>query len=225
MNSDYLANPWEEGGTLASDWGADNAKVLFTSSVSCTQGKSSSQKAQPIPTSGPDLFIDELIKYAGPVVKANRSRLPPAAMVACAIVESGYGTSSIYQKTGCPFNLQRPSGYTWVHCTTIPIRTCVKTDQTGKCIDWKVAPFCVAAGNNKPEKLADSARIWCEWICGWPQKKVRETMLKLRDNPILFTKNLPSVGFGEANKRKQNGDKFVAVLHEHNLVSRCSSIP
>lgn len=74
------------------------------------------------------------------------------------------------------------------------------------------------------EKLADSARIWCEWILGWPEKKVRDTMLRLRDNPKEFTRNLPSVGFGEASKRVQNGQKFVNALQRHNLVARCASM-
>jgi flagellum-specific peptidoglycan hydrolase FlgJ len=77
-------------------------------------------------------FIQALILNGGAVAVDNH--LPPAAMVACAIEESGYGTSKIYASTGCPFNLQRPSWYTWVKCDTKLIETCTKTADKGDCI-------------------------------------------------------------------------------------------
>lgn len=148
MSNGKLANPWDEGGALATDWSYDNANALSTSSVAYAQENDSENVPQPITTSEQWLFIDTLIKVGGPVTKANL--LPPAAMVACAIEESGYGTSAIYKKTGCPFNLQRPKSYTWVRCNTTSIKTCVKKNQEGKkCIEWKKAPFCIAIGNDE----------------------------------------------------------------------------
>ena len=183
-------------------------------------------------TSEQYLFMDTLIVFGGPVAKTND--LPTSAMVACGIVESGYGritkddgTETIYKRTGCPFNLQRPSWYAWVKCNTISIRTCTATKVTdGKreCIEWKIAPFCVASGNDEGERLADSARLWCEWILGWPQKAVRDKMLSLRHKPEEFTLNLPSVGFGEASKHAENSQKFLAALRKHAIVARCDSI-
>lgn len=175
-----------------------------------------------ITTSEQYLFIDNLIRNGGPIAKNNN--LPVAAMVACAIEESGYGTSSIYRETGCPFNLQKPSSYTWVNCRTITKRTCVETDDRGKCKKWVTAPFCKASGNDEGEKLADAARIWCEWILGWSEQSNRERLLLYRHNPVEFARNLPIVGFGEQSKRVENGEKFVNALRRHKLVERCNNM-
>lgn len=164
-------------------------------------------------------FIDTMIYACAEVASTNN--LPLAAMIACAVVESAYGTSSIYWKTGCPFNLQRPSWYTWVHCQTVSIKTCVKTDASGKCIGWATAPFCYAEGNDEETWLADAGRLWCEWVLGWPQPATRKAVLAMRDKPADFARSLPRLGFGEATKRIQNGQRFEAALRQHALVERC----
>lgn len=164
-------------------------------------------------------FIDLLIEHGRPV--AEQHHLPTAAMVACGIVESGYGTSAISRVTGCPFNLQRPDWYAkWVHCPVKWLTTGTKTDARGKTIQTMKAPFCVAEGATEAERLADAARIWCEWVTGWPQKSVNQYMQSLRERPERFTRELPRLGFGEAAKRIQNGESFVKAFRRHALLKR-----
>ena len=166
-------------------------------------------------------FIDALIDSGGPVAKAND--LPVAAMVACAVGESG-GTSDIYNMTHCPFNMQRPDHYVWVHCQTKLIRTSTKTDSLGRNQQPKYAPFCVAQGSDQSVWLADAVRIWCEWVLGWPNPPARAQLLAVRHNPEAFARSLPLVGFGEADKAGLNGGRFVSALREHNLVERCKHV-
>lgn len=164
-------------------------------------------------------FIDQLVAHGRPVAEANH--LPTAAMVACAIVESGYGTSDIYAITGCPFNLQRPEWYRWVHCPVKWLKTGTRTDAKGKTTQTMLAPFCKAEGATEGERLADASRIWCEWVNGWPQEGVRKRMQSLRTQPEAFAMGLPSLGFGEADKRIANGKAFLAAVQRHALVVRC----
>lgn len=154
---------------------------------------------------------------------AKANDLPPAAMVACAIGESG-GSSAIYKTTHCPFNLQKPAHFTWVHCNTVLIRTHTKTDSSGRSGQPMYAPFCTARGVTEAEWLADATRIWCEWVLGWPNPGARAQLLAVRGMPEAFARNLPLVGFGEGDKRVQNGDTFARILRENNLVERCANI-
>jgi hypothetical protein len=167
-------------------------------------------------------FVDALIEAGGPVAKAND--LPAAAMVACGIAESARGESRIYRTTRCPFNLQKPSHYSWVHCGTITLKTGTKTDAAGRVVETMYAPFCVAVGHTQEEWLADATRIWCEWVLGWPNLGARNQLLASRHNPEAFARSLPLVGFGEANKGALNGGTFVNVMRENNLVARCAHL-
>jgi len=164
-------------------------------------------------------FIDVMIYSCADAARANN--LPLAAMIACAVVESGYGTSKIYNATGVPFNLQKPSSYSHVHCDTVTFRTCVKTDAAGKCIGWAYASFCYAAGEHEFAWLRDAARIWCEWVLGWPNVTNRNNVLSWRNRPTDFARYLPFLGFGEFSKRTQNGESFVQALRKHALFERC----
>lgn len=164
-------------------------------------------------------FADALVRWGSPV--AHQHGLPAAAMVACGLVESGYGVSDIYRQTHCPFNLQKPRWYHWVHCGTVNLRTTTRTDAAGRPTQAMLAPFCVATGESEAGQLADAARIWCEWVLGWPQRGVRARVLGMKGDPELFTRHLPLVGFGEADKGKRNGAVFVAVLKEYALIRDC----
>jgi hypothetical protein len=164
-------------------------------------------------------FTEALVRWGSPVAQSNG--LPAAAMVACGLVESGYGTSAIYQRTHCPFNLQKPKAYHWVNCKTVNLVTSTRTDANGKSTQTMVAPFCRAVGTSEGEWLADAARIWCEWVLGWPQRGVRERLLRMKHDPELFTQHLPLVGFGEADKAGRNGKVFVKVLQDNHLVREC----
>jgi flagellum-specific peptidoglycan hydrolase FlgJ len=66
-------------------------------------------------------FLFKLNEEGGKVARDNN--LPVPAMLACAAAESGWGGSDIFQATGCHFNLQRPSWYTWMKCKTIKLQT------------------------------------------------------------------------------------------------------
>jgi hypothetical protein len=164
-------------------------------------------------------FIEALVRWGSPVTQRNG--LPAAAMVACGLVESGYGISDIYMQTHCPFNLQKPRWYHWVRCATVNLRTNTRTDAAGRPTQAMLAPFCAAEGTSEGERLADAARIWCEWVLGWPQPGVRARLLKMKHDPELFTQHLPLVGFGEADKAKRNGAVFLSVLREYALVKAC----
>ena len=149
--------------------------------------------------------------------------LPLAAMVACGVAECGYGGSDIYKITHCPFNLQRPDSYKWVHCETTRLKTCVETDANDKCVRSVWTTFCKAKGDYEFAWLSDAARIWCEWVMGWPNQTNRKNVLSWRRWPTDFTRYLPYLGFGEFNKRVQNGERFVAVVRKHGLVERCAN--
>jgi hypothetical protein len=164
-------------------------------------------------------FTEALVRWGSPV--AQRNGLPAAAMVACGLVESAYGTSTIYKQTHCPFNLQKPKWYHWVKCDIVNLRTSTRTDASGNATQAMVAPFCLAKGDSEGEWLADAARIWCEWVLGWPQTGVRERLLRMKHDPELFTQHLPLVGFGEADKAGRNGKVFLRVLQDYSLVREC----
>ena len=136
---------------------------------------------------------------------AYKNNLPLPAMLGCACEESGFGTSPIYNLTGCPFNLQRPKDWTWPECVTMDRPTNNKEGEKAK-----PAPFCVA------KDLAEAARLWCEWILHWPNKKPRDALLLFRDNPKEFARNLYLVGFAESSKAKT--EKYVKVIEQNHLL-------
>jgi hypothetical protein len=164
-------------------------------------------------------FIEVMIVSCAGVARSYD--LPLAAMIACGAVESRFGTSDIYNATGCPFNLQKPSNYSWVNCRVFWFTTCIQTDSAGNCIKKAKAPFCYAEGDHEFDWLRDAARIWCEWVLGYPDTVGRDYALAMRNRPSDFARRLPWLGFGEKSKRAQNGEIFVQVLRKHALFERC----
>jgi hypothetical protein len=165
-------------------------------------------------------FINEMIDFAAPVAVAQN--LPAAALVACGAIESGYGISTIYGKTHCPFNLQKPDHYKWVHCSVVWLTTLSKMDASGKQSGVVRAPFCKADGATAQEWLADAARIWCEWVLGWPQDGNRNVMLSLRTKPLEFAKSLHRLGFGDPKVATLTAQTYENVFKEQRLIERCA---
>ncbi len=167
-------------------------------------------------------FIDQMIEFAAPVAVAND--LPAAALVACGGIESGYGTSKIYDKhTHCPFNLQKPKSYDkWVHCDVVWLTTLSKMDASGHQSNEVRAPFCKAVGDSEQTWLADAARIWCEWILGWPDPVNNAAMKALRQKPLEFAKNLHRVGFGDRKVANLTAKTYEDVFREQRLIERCA---
>ena len=151
-------------------------------------------------------FINDLAAKGGKVARAND--LPVGAMLACASVESAWGTSKIYKSTGNPFNLQK-----WPH-TPYPHTNKTFWQDTGVIVGppevLRKAPF------NCATDLGDAVLQWCEWILHWGQADGpgaiqmakgakdnpaaianRDLLLTYRKNSADFSKNLPLVGFGE----------------------------
>jgi hypothetical protein len=158
----------------------------------------------PTLTADQQVFLVKLKAEAIPVALANL--LPPSALLACACAESGFGTSKIFQKTGCPFNLQKPDHYTWIKCDVIKLET------IGSSVDKKTVwvNFC------KTKTLAEAAQVWCDWILNWPYKPSRDRILKQRLDGDGFARTLPWVGFGTQTEewRKKNGADFAKVRTE-----------
>jgi len=113
-------------------------------------------------------------------------QFPVEAMVACGCFESGWGTSPFYLATNCPFNLQRPVNWEWPHCDVYKSRTTGDRAGTQK----YVTTFCKAID------LADSVRIFCEWIIHWPNSRQSGQLMAAKGNSKLFASKLPLVGFG-----------------------------
>ena len=88
-------------------------------------------------------FIEDLAK-AGKAM-AKQYGYPLSAMLACACSESGYGSSEIYKKTNCPFNLQRPAAWSYPNCET------ATSDTKGKfgSNDAQPAPFLHCQGSER----------------------------------------------------------------------------
>jgi hypothetical protein len=137
----------------------------------------------------PQDFIAAMAAAGAP--SASKEDLPLPAMIACACLESSYGSSTIYLATGCPFNLQKPPEWRYPKCEIKYLPTRNKDGE-----DPKPAPFCVATS------LEDAARLWCEWIKYWPNRSPRDVLLSLSKQPVLFASNLHLVGFAEAKKSK-----------------------
>jgi len=67
-------------------------------------------------------LTESQIRFIGTLADAGSDNaakfgIPLLAIVACGCLESGYGTSAIYNLTNCPFNLQRPSEWKYPVCS------------------------------------------------------------------------------------------------------------
>jgi hypothetical protein len=155
-----------------------------------------------IPTS-PDDFIEKMAENGRAITLLYQYPLP--AMIACACGESGFGTSLIYKTTGCPFNLQKPAEWKYPMCKTIPLNTVNKPGEKPK-----PAPFCSAAD------LGEAARLWCEWIAYWPNKKARGALEAVADDAVAFAKALHLVGFAASSKAATQ--KFGELITERDLL-------
>ena len=136
---------------------------------------------------------------------ASMNNLPLQAMLACACAESGFGTSKIYQMTGCPFNLQKPAEWSYPQCAIMKIDTVNKAGEKAR-----PAPFCMA------NTLEEAGRLWCEWLLNWPNPSPRNTLLALRNDPKQFAANLFLVGFAEG--KKANTEEFAKLIDECKLM-------
>ena len=152
--------------------------------------------------SGPDDFIKSM-NVAG-TDWAKRYRYPLSAMIACACVESGFGTSGIYKQTCCPFNLQKPSSWLYPQCTVRLIKTVNKPGEEARFTTFRVA-----------DDLYDSARLWCEWISHWPSGSARSTLESYRNDARRFAASLYIVGF--ANNSKAATQKFADLIDTKGL--------
>lgn len=152
----------------------------------------------------PEEFIEKMAADGKPW--ANKYNYPLAAMIACACAESGFGTSSIYKITGCPFNLQKPSHWTYPTCRIRQLPTINKVGEKAK-----LSPFCCA------ENLSDAARLWCEWINFFPNPKPKATLEGFRNDAKLFAANLHLVVFAEG--KAENTKKFGDLIAQRNLLS------
>ena len=133
-------------------------------------------------------FLFKLNEAGGKIAFDND--LPVPAMLACAAAESGWGSSKIFQATGCHFNLQKPGWYTWMKCKTIKRQT----DGLGNgTLVW--ADFCVA------DNWGDSVALWCTWILNYPNAGHLKEVLAARKNPRDFCARLPKAGFGPQNPK------------------------
>jgi hypothetical protein len=71
--------------------------------------------------------------------------------------------------------------------------------------------------------LADAARIWCEWVLGWPQPGTNQAMRALRGKPLEFAKNLHRVGFGSPKVADLTAKTYEDVFKEQRLIERCAN--
>jgi hypothetical protein len=154
------------------------------------------------PTSNQD-FIETLAKEGA--LQAYINSLPLPALIACACGESAYGTSEIYTRTGCPFNLQKPREWKFPQCQTMPLDTINKDGERPK-----TATFCVATS------LGDASRLWCEWVLHWPNPRVATLMQGFSGDAKEFARNLHLVCFAEGKKAKT--ERFAQLIDEHNLL-------
>ena len=130
---------------------------------------------------------------------------PLPAMIACACIESAFGRSKIYQLTGCPFNLQKPSSWKYPDCTVRWLQTINKPDEKAK-----FSPFCVA------EDLDDAARLWCEWIYFYPNGSAKKAIEAQVGQARQFAAELWRVGFAASSKTATK--KFADLIDSKNLM-------
>jgi len=159
--------------------------------------------SDPYLPSSPDDFIEKMGE-AGQY-SANLYQYPLPALIACACAESGFGTSMIYKVTGCPFNLQKPPEWTYPICKIKHLDTVNKPGEKAK-----PAPFCCA------ENLYEAARLWCEWIYCWPNKKARDYLHAIANDPVEFARGLHVVGFAASSKSATR--KFGDLIFERDLL-------
>jgi hypothetical protein len=163
---------------------------------------------------------------------ARDQDLPVGSMLACASVESGWGTGNIYKGTGNPFNLQKWPRIRFPHThKTYWHRTKIAEGPPPK---FAYAPF------NCATDPADAVLQWCEWIVHWgradgpgrleppngspqdnpPAIANRDYLLSYRRNSQDFCMNLPLVGFGEnatAALRLRSGERYRKRLVDFRL--------
>ena len=129
-------------------------------------------------------FLRKLAKEGKPI--ADKFGYPISAILACGAAESRFGMSDIYKTTKCPFNLQRPDGWTYPSCPTQNISTVNKEGAAAA-----PAPFCMATD------LADATRLFCEWVKYYPNEGPRNTVIGLKGSPKQFAEKLYLVGFAD----------------------------
>jgi hypothetical protein len=154
-------------------------------------------------------FIEDLANAGR--ARAKEFDLPLSSMIACGCGESTFGTSDIYKRTGCPFNLQKPADWDYPKCDVEAHSTENKPGE-----DAKPAPFC------KATNLAEAARLWCEWIVhysevgGKPTRgSARSQLLALRKDPKAFASNLFLVNFAASIRSRT--EEFGNLLEQHEL--------
>jgi len=151
--------------------------------------------------------------------KAKEAGFPLSAMVACACSEGAWGTSAIYKRTGCPFNLQKPADWEYPKCE---IETNPTENKEGE--KAKPAPFC------KATSLSDAARLWCEWIAHYPRESARKQLIGFANSPKAFVEHLFLVGFadnqGGENQgvRKSHGGFWIAAFRLILCIERSSYV-
>jgi len=169
-------------------------------------------------------FLQKVAAACGPAVRQNG--LPVSAMLACAAVESGWGTGTIYKETGNLFSMQK---WPWVKypttARTLWRDTVIQTEPVRKTAK---APF------NTAIDLADAGRQWCEWIASYgdadgppgnidPKAKPaahagaigrRKQLLGMAGDPLQFARNLYLVSFGESAAK---GRIYAQVLSDNRL--------
>ena len=160
------------------------------------------------PALGKEEFLQKVAAACAPIVRKNK--LPVSSMLACAALESGWGTGKIYLETNNLFSMQK---WPWVPYP-ITTRTLwrVTQIQTVPTIKTAKAPF------NTATDLADAGRQWCEWILHYgaadgPPGNISERapkafnagaisrrmqLLSMVADPARFARNLYLVSFGES---------------------------
>jgi peptidoglycan hydrolase-like protein with peptidoglycan-binding domain len=183
------------------------------------------RKPWPTPTAvlSREDFLKKVATECGPIVKENG--LPVSSMVACAAVESGWGTGKIFKDTGNLFSMQK---WPWVQFPATPKtlwRTTVIQTNPRK---TAMAPF------NTAIDYADAGRQWCEWVLHYgasdgPPGNInqkarpadnawaigrRSRLVSMAGNPTEFARNLYLVSFGETHAM---GELYARVLLENKL--------
>jgi hypothetical protein len=170
-------------------------------------------------------FMRKWADAGSAILQAND--LPVSAMLACASVESDWGTSTIFKATKNPFNLQKWPWVTFPRTHNTFFSSTVVKEHPHTVLR---APFNCATDE------ADAVRQWCEWVLhygeadgppGSQDSKVpgvrvpaliarRDSLLKWRHSGHQFANNLPLVGFGEGMSkgpvyaaRQQNFSMFL----------------
>ena len=168
-------------------------------------------------------FLQKVASDCGPLVRAKG--LPVSSMVACAAVESGWGTGPIFKQTRNLFSMQK---WPWVQYPTTAQTMWMTTVIATNPVKTARAPF------NTALDFADAGRQWCEWVLHYgeadgPPGNIdqhgprlahagaigrRKRLLALAGDPMAFAANLYLVGFGESHAK---GALYARVLAENQL--------